>query len=262
MTSILMSIPSTFAFSLSMGRHLGFSREEMLEIGIGALMHDVGKMKISPQIIKKPDALTEEEWVEVRKHPIYSLEILEESKGIPEQSKQIALQHHERYNGKGYPFGLSGDSIGAFAQVAGIIDVYSAITNDRYYRKGAPPHEGIKQIYEMAQVEFDRLLVERFIQCIGIYPFGTLVLLDSEEIGIVCGVNAEDLLRPNILIIHKNSKSPYSVPFMADLTEKSGNSHCYKRTVIMPLDPKKWNIRVDAYLSDILINLNGKWFKK
>lgn len=243
-------------FCLSFARHLSFSRDEMLEFGIGALLHDVGKMKIPAHILHKPDSLSAEDWVEVRKHPVYSLEIMEASKGIPPQSKQLALQHHERYNGSGYPFGLAGDSIGIFGQLAGIVDFYDAITSDRAYQKAIPPHEGIRQIYERSQLEFNRLFVERFIQCIGIHPFGTLVLLDTEELGIVCEINSEILLRPKVLIIYRNSKTPYAQPFQADLTEQSEKSHDYRRTIIMPLDPRKWNIHTGAYLSDIQNTLN------
>ncbi len=236
---------------LSMARHLSLSHDEMLEIGIGGLLHDVGKMKISPHILKKPDTLSANDWVEVRKHPIYSLEIMEQSKGIPGQSQQLALQHHERYNGSGYPFGLKGDSIGLFGQIAGIVDFYDAITADRYYQKAIQPHEAIRQIYERSHTEFNQWVVERFIQCIGIHPFGTLVLLDTEEIGIVCAVNPETLLRPKVLVIYRNSKTPYAQPFLADLTERSDQSQSYKRSVIMPLDAQKWNIHVEAYLSEI-----------
>lgn len=237
--------------SLSLARHLNLSREEMMEIGIGALLHDVGKMRLPTQVLKKPDTLSESEWVEVRKHPVYSLEILEASEGIPDSSKQLALQHHERYNGSGYPFALKGDTIGTYGQIVGIVDFYDAITSDRPYQKAIQPHEAIRLVYDRGEGEFNRLMVERFIQCIGIYPFGTLVLLDTEEMGIVCGVRPDVLLRPNVLIIYQNSRTPYPEPFLADLTEKVDHSSWYKRSIIMPLDPSKWNIRVDDYLGDL-----------
>lgn len=146
-----------------------------------------------------------------------------------------------------------------FGKVAGIVDFYDAITADRYYQKAIPPHEGIHQIYERTEIEFDESLVEQFIQYIGIYPFGTLVLLDTEEIGIVCGVNSETLLRPKVLVIYRNSKASYAQPFLADLRERS-ESRSYKRTVIMPLDARKWNIRIEAYLSVIRNNLDAQGF--
>jgi putative nucleotidyltransferase with HDIG domain len=236
--------------SLSMARHLNLPREDMVEIGIGALLHDVGKMRIDPGILKKPDTLSEKEWVEVRKHPVYSLEIMEESKGIPEPSKQMALQHHERYSGNGYPFGLKGEAISLGGQIAGIIDFYDAVTTDRPFQKAVQPHEAIRKLYEEGPVEFNRLMVERFIQCIGIYPFGTFVLLDTEEMGIVCGVKPEMLLRPNVLVIYQNSKTPYPQPFLADLNEKADQSSWYKRSIIMPLEPEKWKLPVDDYLGE------------
>ncbi len=243
-------------FCLSMGRHLSLSREEMMEVGIGALLHDVGKMRIPSQILKKPAALTANEWVEMRKHPIYSREVMEECKEITENSKQMALQHHERYNGSGYPFGLKGDAIGMFGQLAAIVDFYDAVTSDRPYQRAIQPHDGIRQIYERAQLEFNQLLVERFIQCIGIYPFGTLVLLDTEEMGIVCGVNSETLLRPKVLVTHENSKMPYPDPLLCNLMEKSEHSQWYKRSIVMPLDPHKWNIDIDSYFPEIRKKLN------
>jgi HD-GYP domain-containing protein (c-di-GMP phosphodiesterase class II) len=236
--------------SLSMARHMSLPREEMVEIGVGALLHDVGKMRIEPQILKKPATLSETEWVEVRKHPIYSLEIMEDSKGISEQAKQLALQHHERYNGNGYPFGLKGEAISLCGQIAGMTDFYDAVTTDRPFQKAVQPHEAIRMLYERGLEDFNRLLVERFIQCIGIYPFGTFVLLDTEEMGIVCGVKPEMLLRPNVLVIYQNSKTTYPQPFMVDLTEKGEQTSWYKRSVIMPLEPEKWNIRIDDYLGD------------
>jgi HD-GYP domain-containing protein (c-di-GMP phosphodiesterase class II) len=237
--------------SLSLARHLNLSREEMMEVGIGALLHDVGKMRLPTQVLKKPDTLSENEWVEVRKHPVYSLEIMEASQGIPDSSKQLALQHHERFNGSGYPFGLKGDTISTYGQIVGMVDFYDAITTDRPYQKAIQPHEAIRQIYEKGQGEFDRLMVERFIQCIGIYPFGTLVVMDTEEMGIVCGVKPDALLRPKVLVIFRNSRTPYPEPFVADLNEKADHSTWYKRSIIMPLDPSKWNVRVDDYLGDL-----------
>jgi len=244
--------------SLSMARHLNLPREDMVEIGIGGLLHDVGKMRIDPHILKKPDTLSEKEWVEVRKHPVYSLEIMEESKGIPEPSKQLALQHHERYNGNGYPFGLKGEAISLGGQIAGIIDFYDAVTTDRPFQKAVQPHEAIRKLYEEGPVEFNRLMVERFIQCIGIYPFGTFVLLDTEEMGIVCGVKPEMLLRPNVLVIYQNSKTPYPQPFLADLNEKADQSSWYKRSIIMPLEPEKWKLPVDDYLGEFKRTLREK----
>ena len=234
---------------LTLGRHLNFSREELEQMGIGALLHDVGKMRIPPHILNKPGKLTEEEFNEVKKHPLYTLEVLDKSQGIPDSSKQVALQHHERYNGRGYPRGLRGDEIARFGQIAAIIDVYDAITADRVYKKAIPLHEGIRIIYQGVKEDFSQLLVEHFIQCVGIYPAGTLVLLDSEEIGIVCAVNPEKLLRPNVMLIYRDSKTLYPQPFIADLMEKGEDGGWFKRSIVMPLDSRQWNIHIDDFMN-------------
>ena len=236
---------------LTLGRHLNFHAEELQQIGIGALLHDAGKMKVPLQILNKPGRVTEEEFFEIKKHPLYSVEVLEKAGGIPEASKQIALQHHERYNGRGYPYNLQGEEISKFGQISAIVDVYDAITSDRVYKKALSPYEGMQKIYEWAKIDFNQTLVERFIQCVGIYPIGTFALLDTGEMGVVSSINHEKLLRPNIHLIYQNFKNRYPQPMVVDLMEKSGDSQEFKRTIITPLDPTPWNIQVDDYLPSL-----------
>ena len=242
---------------LTLGRHLNFHAEELQQIGIGALLHDAGKMKVPLQILNKPGRVTEEEFFEIKKHPLYSVEVLEKAGGIPEASKQIALQHHERYNGRGYPYNLQGEDISKFGQISAIVDVYDAITSDRVYKKALSPYEGMQKIYEWAKIDFNQTLVERFIQCMGIYPVGTFTLLDTGEMGIVSSINHGKLLRPNIHLIYQNFKNRYPQPMVVDLMEKSGDSQGFKRTIITPLDPTPWNIQVDDYLPSLKNDLKG-----
>ncbi len=242
---------------LTLGRHLNVHPEELQQIGIGALLHDAGKMKVPLQILNKPGRVTEEEFFEIKKHPLYSVEVLEKAGGIPEASKQIALQHHERYNGRGYPYNLQGEDISKFGQISAIVDVYDAITSDRVYKKALSSYEGMQKIYEWAKIDFNQTLVERFIQCMGIYPVGTFTLLDTGEMGIVSSINHGKLLRPNIHLIYQNFKNRYPQPMVVDLMEKSGDSQGFKRTIITPLDPTPWNIQVDDYLPSLKNDLKG-----
>jgi HD-GYP domain-containing protein (c-di-GMP phosphodiesterase class II) len=235
-------------FCLTMGRHIQFSREMLEHFGIGALLHDVGKMRVPHRILNKPGKITPEERAEIQRHPIYGMEILEAASKIPEHSKQMALQHHERCNGQGYPYGLREEEISALSQIAGIIDVYDAMTTDRVYKKACPPHVAIKEIYRSIQSEFNRSLVERFIQCVGIYPVGTLVLLDTGEIGVVVALNPEKLLRPTVLLLFQNSKIRYPQPRLVDLMEETEQYGQYKRTIETALDPQRWGIRVEDYI--------------
>jgi HD-GYP domain-containing protein (c-di-GMP phosphodiesterase class II) len=224
-------------------------------MGIGALLHDAGKMKVPLQILNKPGKVTEQEFFEIKKHPLHSVEVLEKAGGIPEASKQIALQHHERYNGRGYPYNLRGEEISKFGQISAIVDVYDAITSDRVYKKALSPYEGMQKIYEWAKIDFKQTLVERFIQCVGIYPIGTFALLDTGEMGIVSSINHERLLRPNMHLIYQNFKVRYPQPVVVELMEKSGDSGEFKRTIIRPLDPIPWNIHADDYLPSLKSNL-------
>ncbi len=236
-------------FCLTMGRHINFSREMLQHFGIGALLHDVGKMRVPRQILNKPGKVTDEERKEINKHPLHGVAILESSKGIPEHSKQVALQHHERCNGQGYPYGLREDDISALSQIAGIIDVYDAMTTDRVYKKAAPPHVAIKEIYRSIQNEFNQGLVDRFIQCVGIYPVGTLVLLDTQEIGIVAALNPEKLLRPNVLLLFRNAQLRYHQPILVNLMEEVEAFGNFKRTIETALDPREMGIHVEDYLT-------------
>jgi HD-GYP domain-containing protein (c-di-GMP phosphodiesterase class II) len=235
---------------LTLGRHLDFNRDKLQQIGIGALLHDTGKMKVPSHILNKPGRLTPDEFEEIKKHPVYGSEILESAGGIPEESKEVTLRHHERYNGKGYPYGLKAEEIGYFGQLAAITDVYDAVTSDRCYGKGILPYEGIRKIYEGAKEEFNQLFVERFIQCIGIYPVGTLVQLDTWEIGIVFSINHEIVLRPHVLLVRKDSGKSYEAPAVVDLTERTEDQQRFKRTILRPLDPQKWDLNVNYYLDN------------
>lgn len=238
--------------SLTLGRLLNLERESLEQMGIGALLHDAGKMKIPNYVLQKPGKLTEAEFVEIKKHPLYSLEILEKTEGLSNKSKLVALQHHERFAGHGYPFSIQGEEISQFAQIAAIADVYDAITTNRCYKKAASPYEALQEMYLAANRDFNQFLMERFIQCMGIYPVGTLVLLDTQEIGIVCSVNHQQLLRPQVLLLFKNHRKSYPQPMVVNLMEKDNNSGKFKRTILKPLNPQRWNICVDDYLSPAL----------
>jgi hypothetical protein len=106
-------------------------------------------------------------------------------------------------------------------------------------------------IYQGSKEDFNQILVEHFIQCVGIYPTGTPVLLDSEEVGIVCAVNQERLLRPNVLLIYRDSRARYPQPFVVDLMEKKEDSQGFKRTIVMPIDSRQWNIRIEDFLPSL-----------
>lgn len=186
---------------VAFGRHLGFERPLLKNIGIGALLHDIGKIKIPPEILNKPDQLSDEEYIIARAHVVHSRIILEQNPDIHETSLLTAAQHHERWDGTGYPDQLKGEEISIFGQMSAIVDVYDAITSCRCYKDEMQPTEALRKLYEWSTFYFNRPMMEHFIRCIGIYPVGTLVSLASGWIGVVIKHIGENMLRPIVRVI-------------------------------------------------------------
>jgi HD-GYP domain-containing protein (c-di-GMP phosphodiesterase class II) len=142
-------------------------------LGVGALLHDIGKLKIPEEILKKPSQLTVEEFEEIKKHTTYGYEILKNFENISMESAFIALGHHERFDGSGYPLQLRGENIYQFARIVAVADVYDALTSDRVYRKKLKPHESVEYITSLGTDHFDKEIVDNFIKHIAVYQLGT-----------------------------------------------------------------------------------------
>jgi putative nucleotidyltransferase with HDIG domain len=235
--------------SLTLGRHLGLDREEMKSLGVGALLHDAGKMRVPTAILNKVGKLTDEEFAEMKRHTIYSVEVLRKAGDIPEEAVLVALQHHERFGGTGYPNALKGEEISRCAQIAAIADTYDAMTSNRCYSRAMTPCDGIRRIFELAKSDFNPVFAQRFIQCLGIYPLGTVVQLDSSEIGLVVNVNHEKVLRPKVLLLFRDERRKLPEPMEVDLVEPLvPDSPRFKRTIVRALDPLQWGIDTKQYL--------------
>ncbi len=210
--------------ALVFGRHLGLSRPELNILGLGALLHDVGKMRVPLEILNKPGRLTEAEFEIMKSHVPHGLAVLEQSAGLPPAALEIVGRHHERYSGGGYMTGMNGDAIGLFGMMASIVDCYDAVTSDRVYRLGIPAHEALTRMYEWRVKDFHPALVEQFIQCMGIYPIGSIVELENGAIGVVTTVNRERRLRPRIALVLNPDKKRYKRVKIVDLKEL-GDQH-------------------------------------
>lgn len=187
--------------SIVFGKHLGFTKDQLKLIGLGALLHDVGKMQTPPEILNKPGKLTTEEFEIIKKHPVDGYQLMKETGTIPEQALQIIRYHHERVSGRGYPDGLKGDQVSTAVLMVAIADVYDAITSDRVYHAGLPAHEALKALYQIAPGEFGKKLMEEFIRCIGIYPIGSVVELSTGDIGVVMSTDPNNKLRPLVMLV-------------------------------------------------------------
>ncbi len=236
--------------ALALGRHLGIVKDELRRLGIGAILHDVGKMRVPEEVLNKPGRLTDEEFEVMKAHTLHGAKILMDTQDVPDESAAVALNHHERFNGRGYPRGLQGMGIGKFGLIAAIVDVYDAVTSDRVYHKGMPSHQALQKIYEWAKTDFYPVYVQRFIQCVGIYPIGSVVRLDTGEVGIVCRQNHVELLRPWVRVVRGAGGEPLAHPLDVDLTEPDPRGvRPFARTIAATLEPAEAGADVEAVLA-------------
>nr|CRH07334.1 putative metal dependent phosphohydrolase [Candidatus Magnetococcus massalia] len=215
-------------FLVAFAQALELTPEEIVHVGVGAMLHDIGKMQTPQEVLNKPGKLSDEEFVQMKAHVVHSHEILSKAAGISEISIHIAGRHHERWDGSGYPHNLKGEEIGKFGQMAAIVDVYDAITSDRCYHKGNSPHHALKRMMEWSKFHFNGELFQRFVQCVGIYPMGTLVRLQNGYLGVVLESNQESLLHPVIKVLIDSKKKKKLKPTVVNLWQHQ--------------DKKEWNI--------------------
>ncbi len=234
------------ALMISFAKHLGFDYELIKEIGIGGLLHDIGKIKVPVEILSKRGRLSEDEFIKIKEHVKYSSIILEQTPGINEISLYVAAHHHERLDGSGYPASLKGEEISIFGQMAAIVDVYDAMTSNRCYQKGILPTKALKRLFEWSEFYFNKDLVQQFIRCVGIYPVGTLVRLTSGLLAVVLKHNQKNLLYPVVRIVYDTKKGKNIIPYDIDLSQLLYNGDTDR--VICHELPHKWDIKPEMYL--------------
>jgi HD-GYP domain-containing protein (c-di-GMP phosphodiesterase class II) len=221
--------------------------ETIYQAGIGGLLHDTGKALIPDAILNKPGRLTEEEFAIVRRHPQDGYDILSRTPGIGAIPLDITLHHHERRDGSGYPDRQGADQISELAQMAAIVDVYDAITADRCYHKGIPAAEALRKIYEWSKFQFDPALVQAFMRCVGIYPIGTLVLLESGRLGVVIEPHETSLLTPKVNVFYSTRSQAYIKPETVDLARGLGFGGADK--IVRHESPEKWKVDPQRFMA-------------
>jgi len=193
---------SVTILSIVIGRRLGYNDRFLVDLGIGCMLHDIGKLDIPKEILDKPDKLTPEEYEIVKFHTHYGYRrIRDQDKELPATSAHVAWEHHERYNGSGYPRGLKGEKIHIFSRIASVSDVYDAMTTDRIYRKAYSPNEAMEFVMGGSGTLFDYEVVSAFVRSIAPYPAGDVVLLSTGETAIVIDVNKDFPLRPVVRVL-------------------------------------------------------------
>ena len=221
---------------LTMGqaRALGIDGSLLREFGLAALMHDIGKVKTPLEVLNKPGRLTDEEFVVMRKHVVDGAEILRATPEIPTLAPVVAFEHHLRLDGTGYPFGVRRSALNVCTMVCSIADVFDAMRSQRKYQQ-AQPTERILQVLKYEDgAQFDRRLVRRFVQLVGIYPAGNLVQLNTGETAVVTKVHAPDPHRPRVKVVIDRAGAHLDFPYEVNLWEQ--NEEGSANAIVAPLD--------------------------
>jgi cyclic di-GMP phosphodiesterase len=222
-------------YMTSFGRFLQLPIEQISLLGYVGLMQDIGKLRVPNEILAKRDRLTPPEMEQARRHVQHSVDILRATPGLPPQLAELAALHHEREDGSGYPKGLKGREIGMIGSIGAIVDTFDALTASRPYAQAVSPSTALSMLYKWRGTFFDSALVEQFIRCIGIFPLGSVVELNSGEIGIVIAQNTEKRLQPRVMVIRDASGSPLKPQKLLDLSREpklaGGEAYRIKRTL-------------------------------
>ena len=223
---------------LTMGqaRGLGIDGPLLREFGLAALMHDIGKVRTPLDILNKPDKLTDEEFVVMKRHVVDGAEILRMTPDVPALAPVVAFEHHLRIDGSGYPNGVTRSSLNIGTMLCSIADVYDAMRSQRHYQKAFPTDRILAVLKRNDGTQFDQHLVRRFVQLIGIYPTGNLVRLNTGEVAVVINVYAPDPYRPHVRVLIDRDGRRLDLPYELNLWEPSDDP-LRPASIVAPLDP-------------------------
>jgi putative nucleotidyltransferase with HDIG domain len=238
--------------SIALGRSIGMNRQQLNEVGLAGLLHDMGKILTPSEVLNKPGRLTDEEMEIMKQHPADGRDILLSSHDILDEAINVAYSHHERLNGSGYPRGVDRKELSSCTKIVTIADVYDAITGDRVYSDGRTAAEAIAILHAGRDTIFDLKLIDQFIQNIGIYPVGTVVEMHNGEVGIVVKSNLEYRLRPVIKLILDQDKAPRKNRFV-DLAKTDEDPNGMPYTIKCSHSPRVFGIDARSHIMSTLL---------
>ncbi len=214
---------TTAVWALIMGHGMGLTGRRLSNLAVGALLLDIGNTQIPKSIGTKPGPLTDEEYSVMRMHVDYGLKIIGKSSGVPDEVIHMIRYHHERFDGSGYPEGLSGD-VPVYGRIAGLIDCYDAMISRRPYADPKCAYDAVRELNRLAGKKFQPEVVEQFVRAIGMFPTGSLVELNTGEIAIVIEQNAQHRLRPKLLVMLNADRLPVRNNKVVDLSTRPDRS--------------------------------------
>lgn len=239
-------------FSVVIGQRLGLTKLQLYELGLGALLHDIGKMRIEKEVINKAGGLTDEEWGQMKEHPTEGLLLLFQMGGfadVPYRQMLMAYEHHMKGSGAGYPLNRRSRRIGLFSRIVAVADGFDAGTSVRSYQyQPWPPDSVLKEMRDNPKRGYDPLLVKALITATGVFPVGTLVILDTMEMAVVAQVNTDPdkLHLPRVKVISDEMGIPLDESVWLDLSQQPAGGPT--RTILKTTDPQKYGIQVSDYL--------------
>lgn len=240
-------------FSVALGKRLGFGKHELYELGLGALMHDIGKSRLPLEVLNKSTALDDREWALLREHPTEGLLALFALRGLvepPFRAMLTAYEHHMKQDLSGYPTSRRPRQSSLFPRIVAIADSFDAATTERPYQQPAlRPDEVLRGMRDNPRYGLDPLLVRAFISMTGLYPVGTLVVLDSYDLGVVVAPSPrpDALHQPTVRVIYSALGLPVQPPQLVDLSERDPTTGRPLRSIIKTTDPERYNIHVGDY---------------
>lgn len=240
-------------FSVVLGQKLALTKVQLYELGLGALFHDIGKQRIDAQIVNKPGGLDDYEWGQIQRHPVEGLLMLFSMKGlteIPYRAMLMAYEHHMKNDLSGYPKNARPRHPTLFSRIVATADGFDAATSKRSYQQQPwPPDEVLREMRDNPNRGYDALLVKAFINVTGVFPVGTLAILDSHEMAVVVSRNPDPtrIHQPLVKIISDSNGTMLAEPPLVDLSDVDPATGSPVRTIVKTTDPDKYGIRVSEY---------------
>lgn len=236
--------------SIALGQRMGLSKKELTELGIVALFHDIGKIYVPTEILNKPTNFNDTEWEIMKKHPIWGAKVILNLRGLDEVAIRaiiVSFEHHLNFDFSGYPNLSRRFDLDLFGRIVTIADQYDAMTSSRVYsRVPMSPDRALSLMMERAGTYMDPLLLKIFINMIGVFPSGTLVMLDTKELGLVFEANPLYVDRPRVILV-TDSQGNRVTGGTVDLAEIDKSTGRFKRSIVKTLDPNQYNINLAEY---------------
>lgn len=211
-------------FTLAFARGLGVSEDKLQAYGLAGLFHDLGKSMVPQEILNAPRKLNDAEFDIMKTHSSLGYDQLVKLNGVPIEVVQGAHQHHEKYNGFGYPLGLGGEDISMVGRIMSVVDIYDALTSQRVYKPAMPAVKVLGIMYGMREQDFHPGMVENFIRMLGVYPVGSVVELSNKCTAIVSGINNSNGIKPQVAVVKSAKGKPYDPPIVLELAQEPSMS--------------------------------------